>query len=741
MKYLFYSFLFASLYVYLGAGLTFLLTPRNLRKYALFLSPMVGYSYLTLVGWYFYLLDFGGTDVYGWIICLPPAIFLFAAFMKYRGQSNVFRPASAVELVAPVVAGIAFFLLVSLPFITDSNGLTAVSAGNLDIANYSSISTYVKETSRSSTFGLLEQLGPGVGSFRWHIESSVFGAFIYTAFPSSLFGLETYQLQDIGVAVFFIFGALLVYALARMEFGYKKYPGIAVMALYGLSPVMYYSAYQGFQSQIIAIGLTLGLFLLQLHAIDNCKKAFDFLAYIPLVVLFNLAISLTYPHMLIFIYAPLIVYAFFISLYGKSLSLLRWITFVLASLSATLALSPHRAWTLVSSLLFMGGVEAGWFMPWFSPDTILGLTLKVINLIIPPYNEFIRTSLSIPLSLLIVIIMLFGLLAAYKTSRKIFILAGSFLLVMVSGYELLSYMGQTDAGWGGYKSFKFLSFFLPLLLLSSLIWFRNARLTFARGTGILSSVILALLVGVNIFSALHSTNVMSAHYKDVSPDTADLKKIEGNPEVASINILGRDAWNIMWEANFLLWKQLYMEAPSYYPAASLDGEWDLVQCSPAAVDGSTVIPDGIIPVNSTYVLRRAGLFAEDSILPDEGFRAELSTSNDIFTTAINRNSTVTVPTKIKNLSNSVWPGKCVSGSKYPIIVGYRWLDMSGEVSQGKSVFLPYDLNPGDQVTLDAVITTPDKPGQYTLELDMIQEQVAWFKAKGSNAAQVAIKIE
>jgi hypothetical protein len=52
MQYLYYSILFASLYVYLGLGLTLMVCPKDLKKYAVLMSPMVGYCYLTLVAWY-----------------------------------------------------------------------------------------------------------------------------------------------------------------------------------------------------------------------------------------------------------------------------------------------------------------------------------------------------------------------------------------------------------------------------------------------------------------------------------------------------------------------------------------------------------------------------------------------------------------------------------------------------------------------------------------------------------------
>ena len=132
------------------------------------------------------------------------------------------------------------------------------------------------------------------------------------------------------IHIFFLFSVFLVYPLARDFFCYNYYTAVGITALYGLSPMMYYTIYNGFQGQVIAIGLALSIFLLHLHAINNCKTFSDYYLYIPLAVLFNWGISLTYPHMLPFIYAPLVAYLIVLSFYVRSYHvLLIWMLFVI----------------------------------------------------------------------------------------------------------------------------------------------------------------------------------------------------------------------------------------------------------------------------------------------------------------------------------------------------------------------------------------------------------------------------
>jgi len=602
MQYLYYSILFACLFVYLGLGLCLIACPKELRKYAIFLCPMVGYSYLTLVGWYCYWLELGGTDAYAWIVAVPPAALLGLALLN-RHRGPVWKEMLLQrELLAPLVVACTGFLIVSMPFLKNADGLTSMSAGNNDIAHSAGVSRYLKEFTRSDRVGFLGQSSVYKAATD---RGGKFGSRLSVAFAGSLFSLEPYQLQSLSLQVFFFFSILLFYAIARESFRYDRRGALGITALYGLSPLMYLTIYHGYQGQIIGTALALCILLLNIQAINTCQTWLDYMKYVPFAVLFTWGVSTTYSHMVLVIYAPIAMYLLVLGFQrGARPAGIRWTLFAAFTLIIMCVVSPSKSRLVVSNLYSTALVHAGWFIPWMSPDTVFGLRIME-NLYLLSPTGLMRYLLSIPP----VLVLLFGLRKAHSDDRNVFILAGSSILFIVIGYAVLAFLGRVDGAWGGYKSYKLLSFFLPLGLLASLTLFRNME---RPSTGLTRSVVpvaLGVLIGCNVFSAYKVSAQMSRTHRSVSRDLADLKKVENLPAVESINIIGPDWWDTLWQAQFLMRKNLYFEISTYYPATALAGQWDLRRVSATGGDILRLVDfedTGRIAVNPTYVLVKVG---------------------------------------------------------------------------------------------------------------------------------------
>ena len=98
---------------------------------------------------------------------------------------------------------------------------------------------------------------------------------------------------------------------------------------------------------------------------------------------------------------------------------------------------------------------------------------------------------------------------------------------------------------------------------------------------------------------------------------------------------------------------------------------------------------------------------------------------------------------VKNLSEFVWPARGRADYAFLITVTNGWFDAGGSLvdnTDGK-VGLPRDLWPGEQAEVTLAVTAPADPGEYILEIDLVQEGIAWFKDKGSQAWRARVKVE
>jgi len=81
----------------------------------------------------------------------------------------------------------------------------------------------------------------------------------------------------------------------------------------------------------------------------------------------------------------------------------------------------------------------------------------------------------------------------------------------------------------------------------------------------------------------------------------------------------------------------------------------------------------------------------------------------------------------------------------PIYLSYHWKDFNSKewvVFDGKRSIIPQDgVNVGDEVVFDLTIVSPSKPGEYILQIDLVQENVTWFRDKGVPPLEKFVSID
>lgn len=152
------------------------------------------------------------------------------------------------------------------------------------------------------------------------------------------------------------------------------------------------------------------------------------------------------------------------------------------------------------------------------------------------------------------------------------------------------------------------------------------------------------------------------------------------------------------------------------------------------------------PVQSSANAQPASANAQPAVpkgapLPDKAFKASINAANAPASMTVGQQATIQV--KLKNTSDVAWPAAGDANGKYQVKLGNHWLDTKGKpvvVDDGRSP-LPGDVQPGAEIELPLIVTAPAKPGDYILQLDIVQENVAWSGDKGNRVFRVIVQVK
>ena len=132
-------------------------------------------------------------------------------------------------------------------------------------------------------------------------------------------------------------------------------------------------------------------------------------------------------------------------------------------------------------------------------------------------------------------------------------------------------------------------------------------------------------------------------------------------------------------------------------------------------------------------------------LPDSGFRAQITAPDP--PERLRTGQVAIINIKVKNTSDLTWYQRGGvttdrTDNKFYIAAGNRWLDKDGKLTSETEGHngIPKDLKPGEETEMTLQITAPKQPGEWTMQLDLVQEGVAWFSERGSPVTNVKIQV-
>ncbi|HEX8557450.1 MAG TPA: hypothetical protein VF668_05085 [Pyrinomonadaceae bacterium] len=196
--------------------------------------------------------------------------------------------------------------------------------------------------------------------------------------------------------------------------------------------------------------------------------------------------------------------------------------------------------------------------------------------------------------------------------------------------------------------------------------------------------------------------------------------------------------------------------PGYIQALWHGAAWGLRPETFVTLDFEEPPPAGAVVITTEDVRPRCRVLAESEPytvcategrprapgpLPEGGFSAGLRAIE--IPARVGAKSRVKVSVAVRNEGDALWPARERGLSPLQVAAANRWLDAAGRVvtaDDGRGA-IPRDLRPGDEAVITFDVNAPRRPGDYLLEIDMLQEGVTRFAAKGSQTLRVPVRVE
>ena len=196
--------------------------------------------------------------------------------------------------------------------------------------------------------------------------------------------------------------------------------------------------------------------------------------------------------------------------------------------------------------------------------------------------------------------------------------------------------------------------------------------------------------------------------------------------------------------------------PGYVQALWHGAAWGLPPETFVRLRPDEPAPAGAVVITTEDVRPRCRVLAESepytvcategaprtpSPLPEGEFRAELRAVE--VPSRMGLKERVKIRVAVRNAGGALWLARERGLSPFQLSAANHWLDAEGRPvtnDDGRGA-LPRDLRPGEEAQVTFDVNAPRRPGDYLLEIDMLQEGVSWFALKGSQTLRVPVKVE
>ena len=553
-----------------GAGAAMLLLPRRWRRFWPVFAAPVGLTLQSLAVWAGAYANLAGTDVYGRVSLVVPAILLAAAAGRRppsRWRADLFR-------LAGLGLGMAGCLLaLVVPLARASPVLTTVSLGSCDAADYAAGARVLMEFARGARGGFLGQVEVvqvmSVDNFfDFWLRLNHFTPSALIALAGSVLGRAPFELTSLLTAVLAVTVMPVVFWIARAGLRYGSRESLWVAVIYGINPLTWYAVYHVAMGQLLAAQAIGVLTWVGLEVWRRGAAYQTGLRWAGVLACAYVLILGSYNFILLVALVPLVAFAGGQVVWnGGWWRFGKWILLMLAPLGLAALLQWERVAGLAERLALFRTYDFGWVIPGLSPEGWLGLVAE------PALSAFAG-----PVRWLLAAVVVGSLVATLIQTRRTqpgqSFLALSLCVPVLIGYGYLLLRGKMLGTNASYDAYKLLAVFYPGILAALCVWLgpvENRRMRDVKW------VMLVLVSALNLSVAYRFALRMEQPPLIVGPNLTQIREIEGRPEVDSVNLLNADMWSRLWANGFLLRKPQYFLWHTYEGRLNteLRGGWDL----------------------------------------------------------------------------------------------------------------------------------------------------------------------
>ena len=600
MQYFVTGFLLLAGFLFWGAGLALLVTPRVYRRFALIFAVPTGLALQSLMVWAGAHTTLSGTDSYGRASLVLPAVLLAVAVWRNRRE----RAARFARFWPVVVLMVVQLGVMLTPLAIGSRELATVSVGSLDAGDYAAGARVLQEFAAQERNGFIGQadvvsVGAVDNFFDYWLRTNHFTPSALIALNGSILGLKPFQLTGLLTIVLLTATLPMVFWLMRSGLGFRSWPSLAIAAIYAFNPLNWYAVYNVAPAQILAANAIAlltwcGLVLWRRRARRTERWALAGLLFIAFGLLLG-----SYNFMVVVCLVPVIAVAG-----GQALWFRRWaqLALWLGLLVVPLAVAGGVYWErsagIVERFILFRAISFGWYIPLQGPEGWLGIT----------DGTWLRNYSGWPgLALMVVaaFFILWGLAGGFCRFPKRAYVACALTAPIMAGYALLAMRAAFVNPTASYDAYKLFSVFYPGMLAGFCLWIDVLARAPKRTWRVMGLVGAIALVLVNIGGEWRYLFRFTNPSLIADSKLARLNEIENLHQVYSLNVRLPSPWERLWANGFLLRKKQYFEGATYEGRAptALAGQWDLV--GTFFKFDLPVAADCLHPVDSFTLLRRS----------------------------------------------------------------------------------------------------------------------------------------